>query len=311
MAFNGDWRHLTSEQIQEFLDQGLTPMEEAQVREHLSVCPGCRSEAEAWNVLFAELGSLPELEPGTAFSQRVLGELPVPAQDARGWLTARKARRSEDAHVPAGSLQDYLEGLLAPRPAARLESHLAACSTCRHEAGEWSAALDTLRTLGRFAPASGFAERVMAGVRIPSQMPAPRWSSLPARGLAWARSLLPKTRRGWAVAGGMASAPTITGVTLLYMVFSRPQLTAGSFLSYAFWKISAFLDSLFSTVTTSVVESELLFQLYSFFQPLALSPLMVGVGGLILSLLGAGALWVLYRNLIVAPSDERYARAQL
>jgi hypothetical protein len=35
------------------------------------------------------------------------------------------------------------------------------------------------------------------------------------------------------------------------------------------------------------------------------------VGGLVFSLVSACALWVLYRNLIVTPPDNRYARARV
>ena len=54
MPFHDDMRHLTSEKIQEFLDQGLSPDEAAQVEEHLASCHGCRNEAESWSLLFAE-----------------------------------------------------------------------------------------------------------------------------------------------------------------------------------------------------------------------------------------------------------------
>jgi hypothetical protein len=35
------------------------------------------------------------------------------------------------------------------------------------------------------------------------------------------------------------------------------------------------------------------------------------VGGLLFSLFSAAALWVLYKNLIVTQSDDRYARARV
>jgi anti-sigma factor RsiW len=89
---NGDMRHLTSEDIQDLLDQELSPSEDARVREHLSSCVRCRSEMEAWSLLFGELGSLPDLAPGPAFSRAVLERLsvrePVGAR-VRGWLAAR------------------------------------------------------------------------------------------------------------------------------------------------------------------------------------------------------------------------------
>jgi len=61
-----------------------------------------------------------------------------------------------------------------------------------------------------------------------------------------------------------------------------------------------------------VVDSVALFRAYSLLAALAKSPLLVGVGGLVFSLLSALALWVLYRNLLATRSADRsYARAQV
>jgi anti-sigma factor RsiW len=316
VALDGDLRHLTSQQIQELLDQELTPQGEALVREHLAACTRCQSEAEAWGLLFSDLASLPELDPGPAFVQEVLQGTPIReprSERSHGWLAARKARRHEEAHIPAGSIQDYLEKLLPGQPAARLEAHLASCGSCREEVQEWKTLLGSFQPLGHFAPRSGFAERVMAQVLVPAPVAVAtgRWSSLPGRTLAWARSLLPSTRHGWAVAGGVASAPTITLTALIYLVFSRPLLTPGAFGSYVLWKASALVDTMVSAVSTGVLESAVLFRAYSFLEPLTQSPFLLGLGGLAFSLVSACALWVLYRNLIVTPSDDRYARARV
>jgi hypothetical protein len=98
---------------------------------------------------------------------------------------------------------------------------------------------------------------------------------------------------------------------LIYLVFSRPLLTPGAFGSYLLWKATALADAVVSAVSTGVVESTTLFRVYSLLEPLTQSPFLLGLGGLALSLISAGALWVLYRNLIITPSDDRYARAQL
>ena len=316
MAFDGDLGHLTPERIQEFLDQQLTPQEEVVVREHLAACTQCQSEIQAWGLLFSDLASLPELDPGPAFLHEVLEQAPVrePLGDrARGWLAARKARRHEEVHIPVGSIQDYLENLLPAQPTARLEAHLASCDSCGNEVQEWKDLLGSFKPLGHFAPRRGFAERVMAQVLVPAPVLAPsdRWSSLPGRVLAWARTLLPKTRHGWAVVGGVASAPTITMAALIYLVFSKPLLTTGTFGSYLLWKALALFDTLAATISTGVLESAALFQAYLLLDSLTQSPLLLGLGGLVLSLISAGSLWVIYRNLIVTPSDDRYARARV
>ncbi len=316
MGFEGDLGHLTSEQIQEFLDRQLTRDEEALVKEHLAACVECQCEVETWGLLFSDLGTLPELDPSPVFLQEVLRKAPVrePVGDrARGWLAARKARKHDEAHIPTGSIQDYLENLLPAQPAARLETHLSSCASCRSSVQGWRKLLGSLPALEHFAPGSGFSERVMAQVMVPAPVPiqARGFSSLPGRAMAWARRVLPQTRHGWAVAGGVASAPTITMVALVYLVFSRPLLTPGAFGSYLSWKASTLFNSLVSTVSSLVMESGTLSRFLSILEPIARSPFLLGVGGLVFSLVSACALWVLYRNLIVTPPDNRYARARV
>jgi anti-sigma factor RsiW len=309
-------RHLTSEQIQEFLDRQLTREETAEVEEHLSACTHCQSEVEAWGFLFSDLGSLQELEPSPAFRSQVLEQAPAleeAGSRARAWLAARRARILEEAHIPAASIQDYLEGLLQPQPVARLEAHLSSCECCRSEVEGWESLMGSLRPLGHFSPEPGFAERVMTQVMIPGPVRVRNQglASLPGRALAWIRSVLPQTRHGWAVAGGMASAPTITLITLAYLVFSRPLMTPANFGSYLLWKASGLFDSVVALGASMVSESSALLSILSFLEPIAGSPVLLGLGGLVFSLLSSGALWVLYKNLLATPTDDRYARARV
>jgi hypothetical protein len=109
----------------------------------------------------------------------------------------------------------------------------------------------------------------------------------------------------------MASTPTITIGALIFLVFSHPLLTAGSFSSYLYWKASNFLAGFFFVLSESVMQSAALSRASSLFVLLAQSPFLFGLGGLVISLLGACALWVLYKNLIATSSDDRYARARV
>lgn len=314
MTEREETRHLTSEQIQEFLDRGLTPREEAMVQAHLSVCPHCQEELDGWGLLFSDLGSLEELVPGPDFSEGVISQLPekqsLPSR-VRGWFGAAGASGSSEVHLPADRIQEYLEGGLSDRGASEVREHLAACGPCAGEARGWEYLFGALAALGHLAPAPGFAERVMARVRIPSLAPALR-ATAGSRILSWARGLLPQTRRGWAVAGGVASAPTITVAALLYLVFSHPLLTVGTFTTYLSWKASAVLVTVFSTVAGAAVDSVTLFRAYTVLGSLTEYPFLVGFGGLAFSLASAVALWVLYRNLVTTQAPERgYARARV
>ncbi len=314
MTGSDDMRHLTSEQIQEFLDRALTPREEAAAQAHLSVCPHCREELETWGLLFSDLNDLEELAPGPEFSREILAQLPAPqpmAARVRAWLGGEAVSPSPESHIPVDRIQDYLDGALPRREATRTAQHLAACEPCQEELGGWQGLFGTLKALGHLSPAPGFARRVMAGVRIPAPLPAP-WVMAGNRILGWARGFLPQSRKGWAVAGGIASAPTITLVALFYLVFSHPLLTAGSFVTYVSWKASALLSALFTSVADAAMGSATLFRAYSALTAMTGSPLLVGIGGLVFSLLSGLALWVLYRNLVATRAPERhYARARV
>ena len=313
MTTDGDMRHLTSEQIQEFLDQGLTPPEEALVQEHLSVCPRCQGELEEWSLLFSDLGSMEELIPGPAFSQEVMARLPVRrplAARIRGWMGAGDSVAAPETHLPASRIQDYLEGALPAPEAAEALVHMTTCEPCQRETRGWEVLFGALSGLGRFAPSPGFAQRVMARVQVRAPVPAP-WVQTGSRVLGWARGFLPQTRHGWAVAGGIASAPTISIAALFYLVFSHPLLSVGNFTTYVLWKASGLLSSLTSAVAGAAVDSVALFRAYTLLGTLAKSPVLLGFGGLAFSALSALALWVLYRNLVATPTvEKRYARAR-
>lgn len=67
-------------------------------------------------------------------------------------------------HLTTEEIELWAQGLL---PASRA-LHLADCSLCRVEAERERKVILELVQLPRFAPAAGFANRVMAQVRIPT-----------------------------------------------------------------------------------------------------------------------------------------------
>lgn len=68
-------------------------------------------------------------------------------------------------HLTTAELELWAEGLL---PATRT-MHLTECTLCRAEADRERALFLSLSQLTRFAPAAGFADRVMQQVRIPTR----------------------------------------------------------------------------------------------------------------------------------------------
>jgi len=78
--------HPPSERLQDFVEGALPTATAARIRVHLQGCDPCRTEVEEWRTLFASLGTLPGLQPGPSFADRVMGALP--AGGGEGWVMA-------------------------------------------------------------------------------------------------------------------------------------------------------------------------------------------------------------------------------
>jgi anti-sigma factor RsiW len=311
--------HLSAELIQAFLEGALPKRERVRAEEHLAGCARCAGEVEAWRNLFAELGELPLLRPHEGFADRVMvgvripEALPVAArvrQAIRSWMPGA----AHPGHVPGTRLQDFVEGVLPGRQAARVQLHLDDCRSCSAEAHQWRGVLASLQGLERFAPAEGFAARVMDQVRLPATVaaPAPSREILVAarRAFASAGRLVPRSRQAWATLSGIAVTPMVTIGLVLYSVFSHPTLTPGALLSFVGWKATAFATMAWEATSAALLQSAGLFKLYSILDALVAAPAALAGGFIVFSCLMAGATWVLYKNLIATPSvDGRYARA--
>ena len=77
-------------------------------------------------------------------------------------------------HLNTDEIELWAQGLL---PAARA-IHLADCSLCRVEAERERRVILELEQLPKFAPSAGFADRVMAQVKIPT--PSGDWEQRPS-----------------------------------------------------------------------------------------------------------------------------------
>jgi len=303
--------HLSAEVVQALLEGELSVSERARVEEHLAACARCAAEVDGWRTFFEGLQDLPTLAPREGFTERVLDGIDVTAPQP---LAARVRARllalvgTRDGHPEDGRLQDLTEGVLPARQAARVRSHLDACPTCTSQADSWRIVMDRLGGLDRLAPSEGFAERVMARVRVPTPAPAvqrvPEWR----RALAWAGRLVPRSRKAWAALSGVAVTPAATLGLLLWTVFTHPALTPGALLSFAWWKASELASLGWGALASRAMESAQVFGVFSFFQSLALSPTSLVAAFLAFSAGTLLAVWVLYRNLVNAlPADAGHA----
>ncbi len=305
-------RHLSAERVQALLEGELPKEEQALVEEHLHLCTACSMEVEAWRTLFMQLEDLPVLRPAEDFADRVIsGVSPVGSRSLAARAKAALGALSspvEGRHPADARIQDFVEGLLPVRQAARVRTHLDTCAGCAGEAAAWRSVLDQLQTLDRLSPSEGFSQRVMSEIRIPTAAPVvskvPEWR----RALNWARRLVPQTRQAWAALSGVAVTPAVTFGLLLWTLFTHPTLTPSALASFAWWKASDLAAAAWQAGASTAMQSAGLFEVYSFLGSVQLSPMTLLGGFLLLSVGTVAAAWILYRNLIATHLvDGRYA----
>jgi len=305
------------DRIQAYLDGLLSPGERAAFQELLASSPHLRAQVESYRALYARLDSLPRLEPSPGFAARVMTELrPVAAQAVvrasppplalrlRRALGIAPRSRPVPTHPGSELLQDFVDGVLPGKLAARVGVHVKGCGECRATAESWGKLYGELGALSGLTPSPTFREGVMSGVKIPAPAPsaAPAQSPVPAGAgvLDRLRRLrpFPVTTRGWAVAAAAAATPVAALSAILWVVLSHPLVTPGGLLSFASWQAAARASSLGSALMAQITESLTSFRLYGVVESLVASPGGAAAAGLALSLLTLGSLWVLYRNLM-------------
>jgi hypothetical protein len=109
------------------------------------------------------------------------------------------------AHLGDEVLEMCADRALAGAERAAAERHLAACPACRARLGEWQALFARLEALPEFAPAPGFADRVIARLR-PAAAGAAAGAARAARPwVPWSLAWPHWVRRAWPVAAGAAA----------------------------------------------------------------------------------------------------------
>lgn len=293
-------KHLTTEQIQTYLDGSLPKGERGSVREHASLCARCHSEFEAWELLYVELGDLPTLSPSPDFARRVMDQVEVatpalPFGDRlRGWM----GRAAGAVVLTPEVLQDYLDGALPQSQMARVVAHVAESPEAQQQLAEWQTVFGGLSSLGHETPSESLQHRVMAQVRVHQlmltvQTPTTTWERM----LAVARRATPRTQKAWAVISGIAVTPASVVALMVYAIFTRSSMTPLDLLSFAAWKSRDVLSALGSGAMSAVFDSPQALQLYSSVGTLTSSPLLAFTGVLTFAALSGMAMWVLYKNL--------------
>jgi anti-sigma factor RsiW len=305
-------KHPSDERLQAFLDDALPAREARRIETHVASCTSCAEEVAMWRVLFEDLDTLATHRPHSDFQARVMAGVRLP--EALPWAARLEARlgalvpAARPAHLGADLLQDLVEGTLSTRATARARTHIEGCGSCARELEGWTAVMARLSGLERFAPAQGFANRVMAGLAPAAAPVAVRRRSW-TRGLAVARRFVPRTRRAWAALSGAAVTPAVTFGLILYTVFSHPTLTPQSLASFAFWQLTDLSVEAWGSLVASALAATRSVGLDGFVGAMVQAPL-VAAGGIAIYALGFTlAIRVLYKNLVRRPVRARYASA--
>ena len=285
-----------------YLDGELGSGERAAFEAEMARDSGLAAEAESFRSLLATLDELAAFAPSPDFRARVLAALQTRKSwrlRLRGWLGGdyRPAARNVFA-----ALLD--EGLSA-RQARTLAAFVARDPEAATALASWRSLYEQLDGLSGFAPARGFADRVMFRLDA-APAPAAPWAVL-AGGI---RRLWPRRRERLAAATGIAFGPvvgvagTVAGTT--YMLFSNnPLVTASNVASFVWTKCAAALaglaQGLFGGATTSPAAGSVV----GLLDNLAQSAPAMAAGLLLFGGLTLVSTWILYKNVVKVSGMER------
>lgn len=193
-------------------------------------------------------------------------------------------------HPDHERLQAFVEESLDETSAAGVDAHLAGCARCRVEVEELQSLFGMLATMAYHAPAMGFADRVMAGVRV--RQP---WF---ARIEEWLARLAPRTTGGWAVTSAMVALPVVATTSLVWWLLSRPGVTAQGLWVMATDFAGRAATGAWAWLWPRLAESTLAGWVTVASEAAAsVGRGGLGLGAVMFATLTAASVWILYQNL--------------
>ncbi|CAN5747181.1 hypothetical protein BH23GEM9_BH23GEM9_11420 [soil metagenome] len=219
-------------------------------------------------------------------------------------------------HPTADHLEAFVEGVLEASDRVVLESHLLGCPECQAAVKEWQALFAALSELPQLEPKFGFADRVMARVRL-----APRTARQSSLQLAQAavqkqlgragsaiERILPRTTFGWAMATAFLALPFLIGGALLAWLMSRSYITPASLWAFFSTQAVEGARSVGGAAVSAAMQTEVAAWLVARSADFLSTAGVTGLGVLIAAAAATTLLsiWVLYRNLIRSPSRETH-----
>lgn len=285
-----------------YLDGELSPAHRAAFEAEVAADPALRSELRVFRSIFASMKHMESHSPPPDLEVSVIAALqtrPTPLHRLWNWFAG-------SLHAPPpGPFDAILDGRLTTRQAATLSSLAARDAEAARVLAGWRRLGRELSRLPEFAPAAGFADRVMARVRVPEP------SRSRAGALARLRGLWPRRQERLAAASGIAFGPTAAVAGMAYLLFANNPLVTLSNLGSFLWNRG---QEAFLAVTQGLIDAGSGIPAASaggfagmVSAPAILASLVI-VGGLMLA-----SAWILYRNIFATAavhttaSERRHA----
>jgi anti-sigma factor RsiW len=223
----------------------------------------------------------------------------------------------EMQHPAAERLEAFVEGALERADRVVVESHLVGCPRCQAEVEEWRALFAALSGLPQFDPSLGFADRVMAGVRVRAASGwqsaweaswRDAWQQSAARAGALADRVTPRTSFGWGLAAALMALPVLLGGGVVAWLVSQSYLTPQTLWAWTSDTLVQGLQGIGTTAIGAVLQTDMATWLLSSGSEFVSTAGMTGIG-LAMAVAGAATMlsvWVLYRNLFRTPTRESH-----
>lgn len=207
-------------------------------------------------------------------------------------------------HPEPAKLEALADGSLPAADRATVASHVEACASCAAEVDGFRQLFAALAGLPRLAPSAGFADRVMANVRVaPAPATAPDRTPLGER----LRALVPGRRLRWTLAAAFTGLPAVTVASALAWLVTHPNLSAQALWIFATQSIGAAVGSAASWTWEVIAATRPAGWVAAFGRSLvAIDPGQLGVAAAAFAALTLACAWVLYSNLIRTPTRERH-----
>ena len=284
-----------------YLDGELSPADRAAFQAEAAADPSLQAELRVFRSIFASMKDLESPAPPSDLEVTVIAALqtrPTPLHRLWNWFAG-------SLHGPPASPFDaILDGRLTTRQAAALSSLAARDAEAARVLAGWRRLGRELLRLPEFAPSDGFADRVMARVRLPEAPPSR------AGALVRLRSLLPRRQERLAAASGIAFGPTAAVAGMAYLLFANnPLVTLGNLGSFLWNKgQDAFLGVSQGLIDAGVGIPAAPGGFAGMVSAPAIAASLLLVGGLTLA-----SAWILYRNIFrttavhTTASEHRHA----